>query len=295
MTPSRTDRIRRCFLAALLAVLTGWSGALAQEKAESGAEADPAAELVAQPEPKPEMLIAKPEVNPMLPRPRPDPDAAADSAGAAPAPQGGFPNDEAGSDGVVTGAVAEGEESREDEACLWRLRGLGVAVAPQPPIDEANGCRIAAPLAVSELSPEISVDPRVMLTCPAAEAVTRWMQDIVVPAAREYLEASPTGLLHSSSHACTGTGAVSASAAHSAGLTIDVTGFLFAERGALPVRVSKSEKSAKAGRERAFLRAIREGACRYFADVTGPEEDSGHPGRLHLGDALPEDVSPACP
>jgi hypothetical protein len=78
-------------------------------------------------------------------------------------------------------------------------------------------------------------------------------------------------------------------------LTIDVTGFLFAERGALPVRVSKSEKSAKAGRERAFLRAIREGACRYFADVTGPEEDSGHPGRLHLGDALPEDVSRACP
>jgi hypothetical protein len=298
MKPSRTHRIRRCCIAALFAVLTASPGPLAQETTEDGAPdaPDSAAQSVAQPEPKPQMLIAKPEVNPMLPRPRPDPDGVAGTPEAtAPAPQGSPPAGGIETEEVVTGAVPDGEETREDEACLWRLRALGVAVAPQPPIETAKGCRIAAPLAVSELSPEIFVDPEVMLTCPAAEAVTRWMQDVVVPAAQEYLEASPTGLLHSSSHACSGTGTGAGSAGHSAGETIDVTGFLFAERGALPIQVSRDEKSAKAARERAFLRTVRDGACRYFADVLGPEEDSNHPGRMHLGNALPEGASRDCP
>lgn len=302
MSPIGIDRIRLICAAALLAVLAACPAALAQEAAqeadqETAGGAGQPAELVAQPEPKPQLLIAKPESNPMLPRPRPDPDEVTHAARAqavAPEPENSETAADAAPEGLVTGALDAVEESPEDEACLWRLRGLGVAVAPQPPIDMAQGCRIAAPLAVRELSPEIFVDPEVMLTCPAAEAVTRWMQDIVVPAAREYLESNPTGLIHASSVACAQTGTDPGSAAHSTGNAIDVTGFLFAERVALSIRAPDDDKGKKARRERDFLRTVSEGACRYFKDVVGPADSSGHPGRLHLAEALPEEEAGAC-
>ena len=306
MSSIGTDRIRLACAAAFVAVIAACAAALAQETtpettqqtAEDAEQpAEPVAGPVTQPEPKPLMLIAKPEPNPMLPRPRPDPDEVARGRQAkanAPEPESGEPIVDAAPEGLVTGAVDAGEESPEEEACLWRLRGLGVAIAPQPPIETAQGCRIAAPLAVRELSPEIFVDPEVMLTCPAAEAVTRWMQDVVVPAAQEYLESSPTGLVQASSVACTETEADPGSAAHVSGNAIDVTGFMFADRAVFSIQSPNEDKGVRAARERAFMRTIREGACRYFRNVVSPDGDDGHPGRLHLAEALPEGETGAC-
>jgi len=269
----------RCAALCLLAVLAA-APAGAQDKVEDKVQGG-INEAVAQPEPKPQMLIAKPESNPLLPRPRPDPENI--ERPAAPQQAGG------GTDQMTTGAVPAPEDG-EQEACLWRLRALGVAVSPQPPNDEEGGCQVASPLVISELSLDISVYPDATLTCLAAEALAKWVTEIVVPAAREHLDAEPAGLVQSSSYACTAQNPAPRAREHASGSAIDITGIIFKERDTLAIRM----RDAETGPERAFQSAIRNGACRYFTNVTGPGSEAGYDGKLHLGAARGTGASRVC-
>ena len=265
-----------CLLAVLALAFAGAPASAQQTGQETGqqtgqkASQDGSGKAVAQPEPKPPMLIAKPENNPLLPRPRPDPQNL--ELPVEPPQTGGA------AEQMTTGAVPAPEDG-EQEACLWRLRALGVAITPQPPIDEDGGCTVASPLVISEISLDISVYPDATLTCLTAEALTNWMTEIVVPAAREHLDAEPTGLVQSSAYACAGQDAAPRAGEHASGSAIDITGIIFKERETLAVRMRDTETGA----ERAFQSAIRNGACRYFRNVIGPGAEAGFDGKLHLG------------
>lgn len=240
-----------------------------------------------QPEPKPPMLIAKPEKDPLLPRPRPDPDAVAEAPEPEPEPV------EPVAPEITTGAVPEPQDS-EQEACLWRLRGLGAAATPIPLISASDTCQLAAPLAVSELSLEISLYPEATLGCAAAEAMTMWMQEVVIPAARRHLDAEPTGLVQSSAFACSDGGTSNGADEHALGSAIDITGVIFKEYDTIAIRMRDGDKGAEKGRERAFQRAIREGACRFFDTVLGPGSEAGHENKLHLGLSAEQGAATVC-
>jgi hypothetical protein len=129
-----------------------------------------------------------------------------------------------------------------------------------------------------------------MLTCGAVEALAGWMNEVVVPAAREHLDAEPTVLLQSSAYDCANPKSAARPGEHAAGSAIDITGIVFKQRKTVAIR----SRAAESGPERAFQKAIRTGACRFFANVVGPGAEPGFDGKLHLGAATRPGGSKAC-
>jgi hypothetical protein len=215
--------------------------------------------------PLPKHRPARPEIDAGLP----EPDRTDDADGApeaAPRPAADPP----------PAAVDAGAEV----ACRWRLKALGVTFEEMEPIDDDGACGAAAPVSVSELAPGISLSPAAILNCRTAEALAKWVQEEVVPAAERHLDAEPTGLLHASSYVCrprnNRPGAKLSE--HALANAIDIAGIAFAEREAVAI-VARSDDEAA---ERAFQRAIREGACEHFTTVLGPGSNAAHATHFHF-------------
>lgn len=165
-------------------------------------------------------------------------------------------------------------------ACRWRLKALGVAFEETKPIDDDGACGAAAPLSVTELAPGISLAPAATLNCRTAEALARWVQEEVVPAAERHLGAQVTGFTHASSYVCRSRNNRPGAklSEHAKANAIDIAGIAFDEREAVAV-VSRGDDEAA---ERAFQRAIRQGACEHFTTVLGPGTDAAHATHFHF-------------
>ena len=213
-----------------------------------------------------------------LPRPRPDrPEPVPRSSGAEqkgeepPLDVAAQPADETAQPAADPGAEA---------ACRRRLKALGVGFEEMEPIDGDGACGAAAPISVTRLAPEISLTPPAILNCPTAEALARWVGEVLVPAAERHLDAHPTGLLHASSYVCRSRNNRPGAklSEHARANAIDIAGIAFDEREAVAVIALGDDKAA----ERAFQRAIRKGACEHFTTVLGPGSDPAHATHFHF-------------
>lgn len=233
------------------------------------------------PKPRPGALPAEspasPEPEALVPKPRPDaPAARADS------PLRGEGADEKPSaerqaePDPPPPAVDAGQEI----ACRWRLKELGVAFEEMDPIDGDGACGAAAPISVTEVAPGISLTPAATLNCRTAEALAKWVREVVVPTAERHLEAEPTGLVHASSYVCRSRNNRSGAklSEHATANAIDIAGIAFDGRETVAV-VARGEDEAA---EKAFQRAVREGACEHFTTVIGPGTNADHATHFHF-------------
>ncbi|WP_230532905.1 extensin-like domain-containing protein [Microvirga roseola] len=162
------------------------------------------------------------------------------------------------------------------EACLERLRSLGLRFESQPPVEE-DACRIENPVSVSALPNNIDVTPESLMECSLAEDVAQWMGEVVTPEAERHLQSAPTRLLIGTSYQCRAQRSGGKLSEHAFGNGIDVMGFNFDKRDPMVIR-SHDEGSPEA----AFQSAIRTGACPIFTTVLGPGSDYAHSDHLHL-------------
>lgn len=148
---------------------------------------------------------------------------------------------------------------------------------PLPPIAE-GACGALFPLRLSRLPGGIPIAPEATLTCDAAEALSLWVRDSVVPEAEKSLGHRPGKLLGGTSYECRGRnrdpGAQLSEHAFANGL--DLSGFSFARRPALPIAGQKAGSP-----EDVFQAAIRASACNFFTTVLGPGVEA-HADHLHL-------------
>jgi len=191
------------------------------------------------------------------------PDAGEASAPSLPVPIGGPPFDKA-----------------EALACEADLVRLQVRFKPLDPIDEKNGCGAQRPLLVESLGKGISLTTKMTARCPLVLALARWARDTVAPAAALHLGAELKAVVTGTSYQCRRrnnlpTGKLSE---HAFANGLDITGFSFASREAVPI----AQRTGSADAERAFQAAARGAACAYFTTVLGPGTDATHQGHLHL-------------
>ena len=119
------------------------------------------------------------------------------------------------------------------------------------------------------------------MTCATALAVTRWVNDTVLPAA-EALDDDVrlVRIVHGSTYVCrrrnnqTG-GKISE---HALGRAIDILSFGFEGRNPIAVVARAGDGNLA----ESFQRAVRGGACLYFTTVLGPGSDAFHTDHLHL-------------
>jgi hypothetical protein len=186
---------------------------------------------------------------------------------------------------VAPGAIEETRPTRtspiepRDPACLARLRTLGVVFTEEEPIDPSGACHVDHPLKVTSIGSAIEITADAIMTCDAAEALARWAKDVLLPAAKQHLEAVPSEIAQASTYVCrprnNQTGAKLSEHAHAN--AVDVASVSFSDREPVAVGVASADAS-----EKAFERAIRAGACAYFTTVLGPGSDAAHANHLHF-------------
>jgi len=122
--------------------------------------------------------------------------------------------------------------------------------------------------------------PRATLACPMAAGLFLWEQQVVQPAAQLHFGRAVARVDHFGSYSCRRIGGSGAGgwSEHATAGAIDIAGFRL--RGGH--RITVAADWAGNARDAAFLRAVRDGACRIFGTTLSPDYNAAHRDHLHL-------------
>lgn len=121
------------------------------------------------------------------------------------------------------------------------------------------------------------------VACPVAAALAVWEWEVVQPAAERRFGSRVARIEHFGSYSCRRIYGRDAGAwsEHSTADAVDIAGFVLADgRRVTVVRDWRGDDP-----DAAFLREVRDGACRLFATVLSPDYNAAHRDHLHLDQA----------
>mgnify|MGYP000737151525 CR=1 FL=1 len=166
-------------------------------------------------------------------------------------------------------------------ACEAQLKSLGSVFERNEPIDGPGTCGMSATYQVSEIVRGIALAPDTQMRCATALATARWIDEVVIPAAKVLGDdVRLTGIRQASTYACRNRNSQADTkiSEHAKGNAIDVATFDF--EGHDPLSIAPDQR--KGSREKSFQMAVRAGACLHFTTVLGPGADAYHDTHLHL-------------
>jgi len=172
----------------------------------------------------------------------------------------------------------------EASQCRILLKEAGVRFTPLPArIQGQCGYRDGVRLLKGGPLPLRWEPSNLGVACPVAAALFLWNRDVVQPAAARHLRAAIVRIETLGSYSCRRiygrpSGAWSE---HATADAIDIAGFSLA--GGSHVRIRNDWSGG--GRKAAFLRDVRDGACKLFATVLSPDYNRAHANHLHLDQA----------
>ena len=176
--------------------------------------------------------------------------------------------------GMFTGRklASLGDSTRECHTLLFRA---GVRYQPLPP-GGSGQCSYENAVRLRPSLPDVA--------CPVAAALTLWERQVVQPAAERHLGTRVTSIDHFGSYSCRRLYGRSAGdwSEHATANALDVAGFRLANGRRVTVVGDWTGGSAA---EQAFLRQVRDGACKLFATVLSPDYNAAHRDHLHLDQA----------
>lgn len=166
----------------------------------------------------------------------------------------------------------------DPEECLGVLAAAPLEFEPIEDRAEGEFCGYFDAVAITRSTFPYSGPVRV--TCPLAAALYLWEKAVVEPAALEHLDTTVSQVQHAGTYSCRRvygrrTGRPSQ---HATANAIDVVGFRL-EDGST-IRVDRHWGAR--GPRGEFLRAVRDGSCRVFRAVLGPDYNRAHADHFHL-------------
>ena len=176
-----------------------------------------------------------------------------------------------------------GDDFARCEALIAAIGDADRAAPPRRGSDPACGYGDGLALA-PEGRASLRYAPAGLVTaCPVAAALALWERDVVQPAAMRLLGERVATVDHFGSYSCRRLygRAEGPWSEHASADAVDIAGFRLAGGR----RISVLRDWAGAGRDAAFLRAARDGACELFATVLSPDYNAAHANHLHLDQA----------
>lgn len=169
--------------------------------------------------------------------------------------------------------------------CRALLAEAGIADRAAPALTAAPPCGFVDGMRLDRATSWLPAG--LVTACPVAAALALWERDVVQPAALRHLGARVTAFDHAGSYACRriGGGPEGRFSEHSSADAIDVTGFRLDDGSRVSVLGDwNGDAPGNAGRA-AFLRSVRDGACRLFATTLSPDYNAAHRDHFHLDQA----------
>jgi hypothetical protein len=184
--------------------------------------------------------------------------------------------------GLFTGrklAALTGDPQR----CMALLDRAGVDYVAMAP-GGADQCAYADAVRLKRDADAIALVPAAVApSCPVAAALKRWEWQVVQPAARRIYGQPVRGIRHFGSYSCRRMYGRSQGdfSEHATADAIDVAAFVL--KDGRQVSVAKDWQGE--GKDAAFLRDVRDGACDLFSTVLSPDYNAAHRDHLHLDQA----------
>lgn len=186
--------------------------------------------------------------------------------------------------GLSTGRKIAGLHERL-AACRRVLDAAGVRYRVLPPRRDGASCGYddAVRFTAGGSRQMVFAPASLGIACPVAAGLALWEWDVVQPAARRHFGQRVASVDHFGSYSCRrlygrDTGSWSE---HASADALDVAGFRLADGR----RISVVGDWRGGGRDAAFLREVRDGACRLFATVLSPDYNAAHRDHLHFDQA----------
>ncbi len=186
--------------------------------------------------------------------------------------------------GAFTGRKLAGLGA-DDGQCRALLTRAGVRYEKLAPVQRQGECGYANGVRfTSGGARTIGFSPASLGTaCPVAAGLALWEWNIVQPEAQKHFGMRVVRIEHFGSYSCRrmygrSTGDWSE---HAKANAVDIAAFILADGR----RVSVLGDWKGEGDKPAFLRAVRDGACRLFATVLSPDYNAAHRDHLHLDQA----------
>lgn len=172
---------------------------------------------------------------------------------------------------------------RDDFPACRRLLDAGAEeYLVLPPVRGGASCGYADGVALAQSS-DFAYAPRAATSCSVALGLFLWEKQVLQPAAQRHFGQAVTRVESFGSYACRPVrgGREGRWSEHASANAIDVAGFRLADGR----RISVAGDWTREGREAAFLRDIRDGACKMFSTVLSPDYNALHRDHLHLDQA----------
>jgi hypothetical protein len=186
--------------------------------------------------------------------------------------------------GAFTGQKISG--LRDDFAeCRTLLTAAGADFMVLPAIAESGGrCGYADGVRFAGGTRDIAFSPRPPgISCPVAAGLTVFERFVVQPAAEKHFGERVVRIEHLGSYNCRRIygRAKGDWSEHAHANAIDLAGFVLADG----TRISVERDWKGKGERAAFLRQVRNGACRLFATVLSPDYNAAHRDHFHFDQA----------
>lgn len=172
----------------------------------------------------------------------------------------------------------------EPDRCRALLADAGVAATALPPRDGGPQCSYDDAVRLDSNPGGIALRPaNAGFSCPVVAAFALWEREIVQPAAARHFGSAVAQVEHFGGYSCRRiSGREEADwSEHATANAIDIAAFRLADGR----RISLLDDWNGTPEESAFLREVRDGACRLYATVLSPDYNEAHRDHLHFDQA----------
>lgn len=166
--------------------------------------------------------------------------------------------------------------SDDPAQCMQVLATASIEYESMPDEVTGDACGYANAVRISRTS--ATVETQFALTCRTAVSLALWEHHVLQPAAREHYGVPVTKLEHFGSYSCRNVyGRPNATRSrHATAEALDVAGFQLGNGERIRIVNDWDNEHS------AFLRTVRDGACRFFDGVLSPDYNAAHRDHFHL-------------
>lgn len=175
-----------------------------------------------------------------------------------------------------------GELCDDPGKCYAVLKDVEVRFTRLPPVNGPGTCGYSDAVRLPN-GTGIDYSPSMAAACPIAASLFIWRHQIVEPAAYRHFGQPVVQIDTFGTYACRPIGNAEgrAMSEHATANAIDIAGFRLQDGRGITVAADWHDK----GPEGAFLRDVRNGACRVFATTLSPDYNAAHHDHLHFDQA----------